>query len=119
MSKSCGDCTVCCSGALKATILEHEIGNGISCPFVCKTGCIIYETRPENPCKVFKCGWLVHPNIPDYMRPDKSGVILRSFDKGYANILGAQQYSDISDKANIWLKKVADSVDYKFEVVKI
>lgn len=119
MDKTCGDCIACCDGILNATIFEHKISKGVSCPFVCKTGCTIYETRPENPCRSFKCGWLIHPNIPEYMRPDKSGVILRSFYKGYATVLYAEQYKEISDEANDWLSKVKESVDYKFEIIPI
>lgn len=119
MDKTCGDCIACCDGTLNATIFEHKISKGISCPFVCATGCTIYETRPEFPCRTFKCGWLIHPNIPDYMRPDKAGVILKSFNNGYANILHAVQYTDISTEANTWLNTVADSVDYNFKVIQI
>jgi len=119
MDKVCGECIACCDGTLNATIFEHKISKGNPCPFVCKSGCTIYEKRPEIPCKSFKCGWLIHPNIPDYMRPDKSGVILRNIDKGYATVLYAEQYKEISNEANDWLSKVKESVDYKFEIIPI
>jgi hypothetical protein len=34
--------------------------------------CTIYDTRPQDPCRAFVCGW----PLPDWMRPDRAGVIL-------------------------------------------
>jgi hypothetical protein len=75
LSKSCGDCTACCSGNLSGEAHGHKFYKGRPCFFVRKTGCSIYEDRPENPCKSFRCGYLVHPFFPEWMRPDQCGVI--------------------------------------------
>ena len=40
-------------------------------------GCAIYETRPEQPCRTFKCAWLQDEGaFPEEMRPDKCGAIV-------------------------------------------
>jgi hypothetical protein len=120
MDKICGECTACCSGTLSTTIFEHKVNVENPCPFVCKSGCSIYEKRPDDPCKSFKCGWLIHPNIPDYMRPDKSGIILKNFNNNSINILNALQYSNtITDEVNNWLSKVKELVDYNFNIIKL
>lgn len=50
---------------------------GTPCRHCTKQGCAIYETRPENPCVQFHCGWLEDDRgYPDEMRPDRSGVIV-------------------------------------------
>lgn len=50
---------------------------GKPCHFVdIGNGCNIYENRPQKPCIEFKCEWLINPEIPDYLRPASSGVII-------------------------------------------
>ena len=42
-----------------------------------QTGCAIYDTRPEKPCRTFSCAWLLDDvSYPEAMRPDRSKVIL-------------------------------------------
>ena len=73
--RSCGDCTACCDGWLSAPTLEMR--PGIPCKHRCDAGCNIYEDRPEDPCRLFQCGWL-QGALPDdeSWRPDRSGAIL-------------------------------------------
>jgi len=74
-ARSCGECTACCQGWLKDDSLEMYPGQ--PCSHLCDEGCRIYEKRPENPCRVFKCAWLTNPvDFPDHLRPDKSGFIV-------------------------------------------
>lgn len=75
LKKSCGDCTVCCSGALSGEAHGHAFFKGRPCFFVTTKGCSIYEDRPESPCKSFKCGYLSENFFPEYMRPDISGAL--------------------------------------------
>ena len=73
--RNCGDCTACCDGWLSAATLEMRPGK--PCKNRCDAGCGIYEDRPEDPCRLFRCGWLqgVLPDDESW-RPDKSGAIL-------------------------------------------
>ena len=73
--RSCGECTECCQGWLTDESLNLKPGS--PCVNCTSEGCGIYETRPEKPCRTFKCGWLTHAeDFPDHMRPDKCGAII-------------------------------------------
>lgn len=76
--RKCGECTKCCDGWLKANIGGKIMEPGTPCQFVkCGVGCTDYQNRPINPCVTFKCLWLTNEVIPDFMRPDKSGLIFK------------------------------------------
>jgi len=78
--RECGSCTECCQGWLHGEAHGHKFYSGVPCHFVGEKGCSIYENRPENPCKSFKCEWLINNNIPEWMKPDKCKVIIKSED---------------------------------------
>lgn len=80
--RSCGGCTACCEGWLRDKGLDMQPGK--ACKHRAVNGCAIYPDRPENPCKVFRCGWLREPSLlEDDLRPDKCGAILLT-DRGAA-----------------------------------
>lgn len=55
--------------------------SGKPCHFVdVNLGCSVYEDRPDDPCEIFKCGWLIEPNFPEWLKPNLSNVIF-VFDK--------------------------------------
>jgi hypothetical protein len=57
---------------------------GKACQHKVASGCAIYPNRPENPCKIFQCGWLRDSEaLDEELRPDKCGAILLS-DRGAA-----------------------------------
>ena len=73
--RACGPCTACCEGWLEAE--QVEISPGMPCKLLSERGCSIYDERPEDPCRVFKCGWLSLPDeFPESMRPDLIGTII-------------------------------------------
>lgn len=72
--RSCGGCTACCEGWLTDKSMKLFPGSG--CGHICSAGCGIYESRPERPCRSFKCAWLLEPeDFPESMRPDRCGAI--------------------------------------------
>jgi len=74
----CGECTLCCK---LPAVPEFNKPTGEWCRYCNpKKGCQIYTTRPES-CKNFQCLWLLN-SLPDYLRPDKSGVIFESLPSG-------------------------------------
>ena len=75
--RTCGECTRCCEGWLKANIKGHKIYPGHPCHFLGKN-CTIYVGRPASPCKVYNCAWLTNQQLdfPEWMRPDLSNVIV-------------------------------------------
>ena len=75
--RHCGACTACCDGWLKITVYRHAVYPGKPCPFSSGHHCTIYETRPEDPCRAFVCGWLARGSpLPEWMRPNRARVIL-------------------------------------------
>lgn len=74
--RQCYPCNACCGGWLTATINGQKIAPGKPCVHVSEKGCGIYEKRPDNPCRVFECGWLKNPEMPDHMRPSECGAIV-------------------------------------------
>ena len=75
-NRNCNGCTKCCDGWLENTIHGHDMYIGKPCHFVKSDGCSIYNERPQNPCKIFQCEWLTNLDIPEWLYPKKSEVIL-------------------------------------------
>lgn len=74
--RSCGECTACCEGWLSSKVVG--MSPGFACKHCTTAGCAIYEDRPEDPCKTFKCVWLSQSQpLDEGLRPDKSGAIVR------------------------------------------
>jgi hypothetical protein len=74
--RNCDGCTKCCDGWLAANIHGYNMYPGKPCHFVKKDGCGIYNKRPKEPCKIFKCEWLTDLTIPEWLHPKNSGVII-------------------------------------------
>lgn len=73
--RSCGECTACCEGWLNGIVYGQPFYRGKPCYFLQKT-CSIYPERPYSPCKEFNCVWLASDELPMWMRPDLSKVIV-------------------------------------------
>lgn len=83
LGRSCEGCTKCCSGTLTATIniesrsTAHEMKPGTPCVFVqIGKGCSVYSERPDDPCRTFRCQYLVDEMVPEEMKPSRSNIIL-------------------------------------------
>lgn len=73
--RDCGPCTACCEGWLESK--KMELSPGTPCVHRSESGCAVYEERPQDPCRAFRCGWLARPEeFPESMRPDLIGTIL-------------------------------------------
>jgi hypothetical protein len=55
--RECGECTACCEGMASRRESRHVL-RVKACAHCRSEGCAIYETRPEEPCRTFKCAWL-------------------------------------------------------------
>ena len=74
-NRECGSCTACCEGWIGSEVIDMGIDK--PCQHCTAQGCAIYESRPVDPCQVFKCAWLKEDSpLPDDMRPDKSLAIV-------------------------------------------
>lgn len=69
--RKCEECQECCT---KVSVKALDKPSDTICKHQCQSGCAIYATRPKE-CAQFHCSWL-NGNLPDDMRPDKSGVIV-------------------------------------------
>jgi len=67
-------------------------------------GCAIYKDRPEDPCKTYKCEWLVNNKIPYWMKPDKANIIITARKNELFEYLSVEETgSVISAKILNWL----------------
>lgn len=78
--RACGSCTACCDGWAKGVVNGIPMHPGRPCAFRAtgaQGGCGIYETRPQQPCRDFVCGWLEAGSpFPDDWRPDTLGMLI-------------------------------------------
>jgi hypothetical protein len=79
--RSCEGCTKCCEGYLDSTVkvgaVTHELKINNPCVFLqVGKGCGVYNERPKDPCRDFRCQYLVDEMVPEEMKPSRSNVIL-------------------------------------------
>jgi len=75
IGRACAGCTKCCDGWLSGSAYGYKFDAKNKCVFMNK-GCSIYPFRPDDPCKTFECQWKSNRALPEWLKPDKSGVIL-------------------------------------------
>lgn len=84
-NRNCDGCTICCEGWLFGEAHGKSFSPGRPCHFIGHKGCSIYEDRPYDPCKVFKCQWLSNYDIPAWMKPDTIKVLItKREEKGHS-----------------------------------
>lgn len=95
-SRTCGDCTKCCEGWLSGKALGHTFYKGKPCHFIAiGKGCSIYPKRPQDPCQIYKCAWLVDEKIPEWMKPSKINAIFTNKSINNINYLSINEAGDI------------------------
>lgn len=72
--RNCDGCTECCKW-LVAESHGHHFQPGRPCHFKGEHGCTIYDDRPSV-CQEYKCEWLINNDLPEWMKPTLSGVIV-------------------------------------------
>ena len=73
-SSRCGTCSECC---IHMGIAALHKPRGERCPHLADVGCAIYASRFEE-CAKFKCWWFASPDMPEGMRPERSGILVWS-----------------------------------------
>lgn len=76
IQRTCDGCTKCCQGYFNGEVYGQTFNKGKPCFFIGEKSCAIYEDRPYNPCKTFRCEWLAGDYLPMWFRPDLSKVIV-------------------------------------------
>lgn len=110
-NRECGSCTACCEGWIGSVIMDLRIGN--PCKHCTQQGCGIYETRPENPCRTFKCAWLRESSpLPDHLKPNRSLAIVQLDKKwrGYRIIKALPVGARIPQETLDWLIAYAEEL---------
>tara|TARA_R110001606_G_scaffold338829_1_gene486884 strand:- start:2643 stop:3065 length:423 start_codon:yes stop_codon:yes gene_type:complete len=118
-NRECGDCTQCCQGNLVLKIFDQR-WTGRPCQFVGEKGCTIYKDRPKDPCKDFKCGWLGDTDyvFPEWMKPDKSGLILMWKKRNsIPYLLAVHCKSGTNVEALLWLFTWVDDNNVNLEIL--
>lgn len=96
----CGECSECCI-SLKINDLEIKKNADTKCQNLLPNGgCSIYKSRPVV-CQSWYCGWRRFQELDDSMRPDKSGLMIKSDD---FNELVLQLAKGKSDRV-LWSEK--------------
>lgn len=102
--RSCDGCNKCCEGWLSGEAHGYNFYKGKPCHFMTSNGCAIYKDRPEDPCKTYKCEWLVNNKIPYWMKPDKANIIITARKNELFEYLSVEETgSVISAKILNWL----------------
>lgn len=78
-TRSCEGCTACCDGWVRIEVDGVAVKPGHPCPHSTGSGCRIYERRPEDPCRLFHCAWVLgEAGLPDGFHPEKVGCLVLS-----------------------------------------
>jgi hypothetical protein len=69
--RDCGECFACC---VEIAVPELSKPAREACVHCSSGGCAIYDTRPPV-CRKWFCAWRRLPDLPDHLRPDRSGLM--------------------------------------------
>ena len=116
VGRSCDGCTKCCEGWLFGTAYGYDFNPYKKCAFL-NQGCTIYPMRPQDPCKSFECQWKVNRNLPEWLKPDKSDVIiLKKYIDIFDYLMIFPTGKKISQKVYDWAEEYS-KLDVKNHVV--
>lgn len=70
--------------------------------------CSIYSRRPKDPCISYKCEWLTNQEIPEWMKPSLSNILMsqRTID-GIEYLEVMETNKSMSASALLWLIQYA------------
>lgn len=102
--RTCGSCTKCCEGYLRGEVKGYSFFPGRPCHFIAiGKGCSIYKDRPKDPCMSYKCGWLTNLDIPEWLKPSATNVIVDYREiEGHSYINLVEAGSTVSAKVLNW-----------------
>ena len=77
--RRCGSCTLCCEvlgidspeGGGRVGVASPA---GERCEHATDKGCNVYARRPGE-CRIYRCVWLMDPDVPKYVKPVRSGFV--------------------------------------------
>ena len=117
--RKCDGCINCGEGWLTSNIYDKFMFPGRPCHFVKSNGCSIYKNRPTEPCKNYKCEWLKDLEIPEWLKPSTSNVILtkRKIDSvEYLEVKEAGQKMNIEILNWLIMEQIRKKINIKYEI---
>ena len=118
MNRRCDTCTMCCSGLV--TLDEVGMGRNIPCPHVISgVGCSLFgqPSRPKT-CGGWFCFWVIKDSpMPEYMRPDKTGV-LPYVDKEWTTLILATKDPEFDKRVLAFSKLYASQAGLQLQLRK-
>jgi hypothetical protein len=129
MNKSCKDCTKCCEGYLTGTIRGHVMGTETEDPHKPKpcffveinSGCKIYKSRPVDPCRAYKCHWIINPEVPEHFKPSISKTIVSNKKvNGISYLLLAEAGAPLNREVLEWYHDycISNKINFAFKIGK-
>jgi hypothetical protein len=108
-TRKCDGCTKCCDGSLVGESYGHKFFPGQPCFFlILNKGCTIYEDRPNPQCTDFLCEWIKNDDIPDWLKPNNSDIIISNVDNGGINQIHITKSGNKFTKESLdWIKEYA------------
>jgi hypothetical protein len=96
LDRSCGTCTLCCKVLAVAELDKPKHKWCTYCHI--GRGCGIWGSHPQE-CRQFMCGYLMWEIVPEFWRPDKSGIVIANEANGYRIAFHVDE-----GQQNIWRK---------------
>lgn len=100
MTRTCGDCQLCCR-LLAVPPLRKLAGERCKHQKF-KTGCTVYN-KPGMPpeCRLWNCRWLVNDDMQDQARPDRSHIVVDIM-PDYVTASSAEQGTFHIEVVQVW-----------------
>jgi hypothetical protein len=73
--RECGECQACC-WLYPLSFVGKPARE--KCKYQCEKGCAIYTEKRHPVCERFLCDWIVLPEWPDELRPDRAQIIFQT-----------------------------------------
>lgn len=119
MDRTCDGCTKCCDGWLSGIAHGRAFWSGRPCHFVGQNGCTIYNDRPQDPCKSYQCEWLVNDDVPEWLKPSMSNVLIskrKSGDTEYWRVSEAGAKITVEALSWVFMHCLSKNVNFIYNI---
>lgn len=115
--RQCNECSECCKGWLTTNVHGRDVKAGRPCHYLGIAGCSIYSDRPEDPCALYKCMWLVDKEIPEWLKPSTAKVIMSWKDWSNGGYLEVKECGEKMDSTVLnWIYIFAGQNDFNLAI---
>lgn len=115
--RECDGCHECCAGWLTANVIGKEVYPGRPCHYLGEKGCTIYSIRPKDPCKNYNCHWLMDNEVPAWMKPSLSRVIMSLREWTGGQYLHVKECGEKMDSTVLnWIYQYAEQRNFSLQI---